>query len=105
VSYDGAIDIEREEALTILRAAPIRVEEYTRGAPWYTRPVKLTRAEILHDGVWRSLCRTDDCDDVCTTTCQHLTERQYREQAVRGCRYGARIGPSRFAVIDSCTDG
>lgn len=103
--YDGASDIDREHALRILREAPMRVEEYEMGEPWYTKTVKLTRAKILYADVWRELLRTDDLDDVCTGHCQNLTLEQWRNWAVKRCWLGARIGPKRFAVIDANTDG
>lgn len=102
--YDNAVDMERAEALAIIKSAPIRVREETVEWP-YTTPTVITRAEIEVDGKWRNLCRTDDCDDVCTTFHCRMTVDQYRQWAVKRCWLGARVGPERFAVIDACTDG
>jgi len=97
-------DIDVEEALAILDTAEVRIVEKQddwSGGPW-------TDPEILHDGKWKSLCRTDMCDDVATGWCTTMTAEEwrshYRESLLRA-GYGARYSKRRFSIIDSLTDG
>lgn len=93
------------ETRAFLKVAEIRVTEYEDTSGWFTKPTKLTRAEIFQGGKWKSLCRTDLHDDVCTTYCVHQSETEYREQYLARVLQGARIDEERFAVIDAYTDG
>jgi len=107
--YDNATDIEIDEALAILDRCQYRVSEtdYTFGG----EVCKDAHEEIRYDnGPWRSLCRTDLLDDVCTEECTTLAKIEKRQRldawkaAVRKS-FGVRVGTSRFAVIDRHTDG
>jgi hypothetical protein len=57
--------------------------------------------EVLYEGKWRSLYRTDLMDDVGTTSSHMYTVAHYRD----AIRFGARIKDDGFGVIDAYSDG
>lgn len=100
MSYDGAVYIEKDEAEKILNSS-----EY-----WIRLDGKYAEEVILYKGQLRILCRTDECDDVCTTCCVTIQTAEKRGGINYWKRklkrsYGVRLGPARFAIIDSMTDG
>jgi hypothetical protein len=103
--YDDAKDVTVNSVIEALRTAPVRIEEVKGTGSWtgmdYTSP------EIFYDGAWRSLCRTDLCDDVCTGFGAIKTAEEWREYylAKAAHAHSVRIGSGRFAIIDSMTDG
>lgn len=113
--YDGAFDISTEEATRIIESAP---DSAFRNSPsehsgWNDPPHNLPYylvEEIFYDGRWRHFCRTDLYDDVCTLRCLSYEQGKSRNARAYWLAYvkqglGARIGPERFAIIDSYTDG
>lgn len=114
--YDNAVDISREEAVRIIECAPDsafrrRPSEPSRwNDPPDNFPLDLIE-EIFHEGAWLHFCRTDECDDVCTSHCvpyEKFKDRDTRKfwlKYAKKCSLGARIGPERFALIDALTDG
>lgn len=102
-TYDGAIDISSDAAVAALVEAPDHHFRFVVAKYFVVE-------EFFHAGLWRSLCRTDECDDVCTfgeREPEEFPQQSQRdfwtEKARRG--YGARVGPDRFAIIDAMTDG
>lgn len=61
---------------------------------------------ILHEGVWKVICRTDDIDNVATG--RDVREDQ-KDNAIacyrKLIRLGARFSPTIFACIDTFSDG
>ena len=104
MNKEPAYDIDVDEALKILDTAQVRVVHKPTdwsGGPW-------TDPEILHEGVWKSLCRTDLCDDVATGWCTTKTAEEWRahyREKLRRAGFGARYDSHRFSVIDALTDG
>lgn len=97
-------DIDVVEAKKILDTARIRVVHKSpdwSGGPW-------TDPEIHHQGVWKSLCRTDLCDDIATgwrTTKTREEWRAYYLDKLMKSGLGARYNLRRFSIIDAMTDG
>lgn len=111
-SYDGAIDIGKDEALTLLEKSAVRARAEEERAEWLAKgfPKHKLIEEVLIDGTWRKFCRTDECDDVCTTSLERYvakTPEQVRARYINRIKlsYGVRLGPARFAIIDAMTDG
>lgn len=104
VHHDGCVEIDVQEAMAILSTAPIRIEEMPAdwsGGPW-------THPHIYHQDRWKSLCRTDWCDDVATGWCTTKTAEEWRAhylQKLTNMSYGARYNDNRFSIIDAATDG
>ena len=92
-------DLTPSDAVGVLDRALTR-GEYRVGSAWYGAAV-----EILYNGDWVHLARTDQKDDVCTghIMTQSLEDeiKFYRDKA----RLGARVREGCFAVIDSYSDG
>lgn len=92
-----------DEVREFLRTAPMRVEHVPAGwyGSGYTRPL------IEHDGVWKSLCRTDLCDNVATGSCMDRTVEEWRQHYLSKLddAIGVRVGAKMFAVIDAVSDG
>lgn len=101
--FDGYVEISAEEAEPTLRAAPIRLNMRPATQYWLGDP----DPQILHDGIWKSLCRTDLTDNVATGWCMVKTEEEWREYYLRKLEhaYGVRYSEHIFAVIDSFSDG
>jgi hypothetical protein len=104
------MDIGYDEAKAILDSPEWRV-----GTAWYGDV-----AEVLHEGKWKRICRTDWKDDVCTglplkPDCipkESYTLETMREKARGMLRKksdwipaAARVDDERFAIIDAFSDG
>lgn len=90
----------------MIRASQLRV------VPFYSDlgpDIGVAQIKLPGESFWRALCRTDECDDVCTGECisMALAKRRSKSYWCREAKIGARIYDDRltFAVIDSCTDG
>lgn len=97
-------DLSKDDAIEMLKKCDIRLAgENPWGQPY---------VQILIDGQWLHLCRTDLKDDVCTYTYIDRNLEENRDYYLNQIRYGARIRKGDidesfpiFAVIDSFSDG
>jgi hypothetical protein len=102
--YGYSVDLSINEAKTALTAAPMR----WNGAENAWGDKRL--AEVLYEGSWRHLCRTDLKDDVCTfgggdeSSELETLRSHYLERICFGARVG-KDGEVRFAVVDGFSDG
>lgn len=100
-----SVELKKKQAIVILRTAPVRAACST----WYAKEQKTKLdLEILHNGRWLYLARTDLMDDEQTILGEESVEG--KEEATRQlfismCEFGARIDDECFAVIDSISDG
>ena len=91
---EGKLTLTRREALKVLRTIKHReTVDQTRFGP-------TCRVEVLYEGTWLHMARTDLMNDVCTTIGM-CNFKHYRKQMV----YGVRVSDKTFAVIDSLSDG
>ena len=91
-----SVDLSVEETIAALQRSPARI-----GKAWYGDVV-----EILYEGKWRRLCRTDLKDDVCTGTCEKIADASKVIAEYEGrVHFGARITDERIAIVDSFSDG
>lgn len=102
--HDGiTVSLSKNETIAALTGIEFRTN--------VSGPYKHIDVEVLYQGSWLTLCRTDLHDDVCTThgtlwgALATVLDKDpvgyYRDK----CAYGARVDERRFAVIDSLTDG
>jgi hypothetical protein len=105
-TFPGFTELSVEQARTILDTAVFRLTRHPAlsGRGW-TAGNAYTTIELMLDGNWLELCRTDLADNVATGRHENWTVAEwvayYRERIRHGARYDARI----FAVIDRFTDG
>jgi hypothetical protein len=96
------VDVSVKEAHGIMDRAEYRIGTMA----WWGKHL-----EINFDGHWRVVCRTDECDDVCTgrapSQLMKPTLEQWIEFYKKKIMLGARIYNDRetFAVIDAFSDG
>lgn len=92
-----------DEVREFLRTASMRIEHIPAG--WYGSGY--TDPQIEHEGVWKSLCRTDLFDDVATGLCMNQTAEEWRRHYLEKLEdaIGVRVGENRFAIIDALSDG
>lgn len=87
------VDVYPEEANAFLAALPERVaavEQYG-----------YSRVEVLHNGVWKKLCREDLFRQVATIVTPDNRSCGCHAKPV----YGVRINPDNITIIDCLTDG
>jgi len=93
----SSIDINKHDALNFLNNCEFRVIDGDER--------NFYRPQVLYEGEWKDLCRTDLRDDVRTI----IVEKHFLEDPIsyfkKRCHFGARIYPGGFAVIDSLSDG
>ena len=106
-SKEGEIvEIGIDEAIAVLKSAEIRALEKPVPDFIAARPGEIySDPEIFHLGKWKSLCRTDFCDDVATGYITRTSADEWRAHYLEGIHFGARYSDRRFSVIDSMTDG
>lgn len=105
MSWD--LELSRKQALQEMagmKAMAVRIKPFLGGSEAGGKIM------VMFRGKWLNLCRTDQLDDVCTSTC--MTWHEAKTEAkhavkffMKKCRYGARVDATTFAVIDSATDG
>lgn len=104
---DEPVEIDYQEAKRIMDSAEYRLKT---NPPDFAYNKEWNEPEIFHDGKWKSLCRTDLCDDVATGMCANKTLEQwiahYKKKLRRWTECpSARYDDHRFSVIDAITDG
>jgi hypothetical protein len=101
--YGYSVDLSINETKAALAAAPMRWNGVENA--WGYKSL----AEVLYEGSWRHLCRTDLKDDVCTFggDDQSSELETLRSHYLKRIGFGARVGKDgdRFAVVDAFSDG
>ncbi|MCR4331297.1 MAG: hypothetical protein NUV34_01115 [Sulfuricaulis sp.] len=94
--HPGRTNLEVAEALRVFNESPKEMR------PVYDEWLKcnVSKPFIFHDGKWKRICRTDDCDDVATSGGDETFEIYLAK-----IRLGARFDDRLFSCIDSHTDG
>lgn len=97
-------DIPASAARKIMDSAEFRVVDLEQ--EWGGKTERWNALQMLHNGKWVDMSRTDLCDNVCTTEIATRTKEQWIKHYRRGIRIGARWqDDGSFSVIDQATDG
>lgn len=97
--HPGRKNLTVLEAKKIMRTAQYR--EWTRT----DRDSPYNGIEILHEGKWKNVGRTDDCDDVATGWCTTKSVEEWIKHYRKSIVHGARYDDALFSVVDAMTDG
>lgn len=101
------VDLCNVEAIACLNTAKVRTVKRKKFGGYGD----CRMPQILWDGRWLDLCRTDLKDDVATGSYECSRVRQWREYYLKRIHYGVRIVPSRkgyvgrWSVVDALSDG
>jgi len=98
------IDLTLEETVDALSVIEARIVEDDDAMvaidyPWHN-------CEVLYNGEWLTLSRTDLKDDI-GTHINHFgrNPQDVVQEHIRKCTFGARVGKKYFSVIDAWSDG
>lgn len=93
------VDLSINDAIRAIKSSKLRTKKVSA---WNCSYNKL---QIMFNGKWLNVARTDLFDDVCTGLCETKKLAEWKNHYISRVMYGARIKENTFAVIDSVTDG